>query len=124
MKRRKSIFGPLADLEAKPSDYRPGRYEQLTIDDELRKVETNHQETLIIKCNLHIPPYELQQLQEQLVKQRKEGIVMIPNGFELLCILPPEVKLMLENGIVNDAEKFIDDFWKENTIKKLNPRDG
>ena len=110
MKRRKSIFGPLADLEAKPSDYRPGRYEQLTIDDELRKVETKHQETLIIKCNLHIPPHELQRLQQQLVKQRKEGIVMIPNGFELLCILPPEVKLMLENGIVNDAEKFIDDF--------------
>ena len=110
MKRRKSIFRPLADLEAKPSDYRPGRYEQLTIDDELRKVETNHQETLIIKCNACMPPYELQRLRQQLVEQRKEGVVLIPNGFELLCILPPNVELMLQNGIVNDAEKFIDDF--------------
>ena len=106
MKKKKMFDVSLNNLTAKPSDFLPGRYEQLTIDDELRKVETKYRESLVIKCDSYMPQHDLQRRYEEFVKQREKGIVLLPKGFDLICVLPPDIELLLQN----DAEKFIDDF--------------
>lgn len=98
-----SGFASLMNLKTKPSDFLPGRLEQqLTIDDLIPGPK--YTETLVIKCNLDIRPQDIAFLQREFVNQRKKGVIVLPQGFEVLGYCPSdvEVKVVDEKGSVVD----------------------
>lgn len=46
------------------------------------KVKMGKNEVLILKTNMMIHPQDMERIRADLVRQRKAGIITIPNGFE------------------------------------------
>lgn len=100
MKKKKSIFEPLANLKTKPSDFRPGRLEQqLSIDDLIPGPK--YDETLVIRCNACIPLQDIAFYQREFTRQRKNGVIVLPQNFEVLGYCPSdvEVKVIAEQEV-------------------------
>lgn len=52
-------------------------------------------DVLVIKCNYPIRPKELNELRNTFIEMMKEGIVMVPNGFDVI-VVPDNVEITVE----------------------------
>ena len=103
----------LAKLRTKPSDFHRGiKGHQMTIDDYLAPyLDTKYDETLVIKCNAHISLQDIVNSHKEFVRQRKYGVIVLPENFEVVGYFPSDSAIKVVDD-TNDAEKFIDDFVK------------
>ena len=53
---------------------------------------------LVIKCNFKISPKELEKKRLEFLKQKNEGIVTIPIGFDAV-VVPEDVIVKFENHL-------------------------
>ena len=53
---------------------------------------------LVIKCNVNINPKDLEKVRKNILKQREEGVVSIPLGFDVV-MAPENVAIKFETCI-------------------------
>ena len=52
-------------------------------------------DVLVIKCNYPIRPKELNELRNTFIEMMKEGVVMVPNGFDVI-VVPDNTEIVME----------------------------
>lgn len=52
-------------------------------------------DVLVIKCNAVIKPEDLKKLREMFIKQKEEGVVVLPPYFDAL-IVPEDIEIRVE----------------------------
>lgn len=52
---------------------------------------------LVIKCNAVIKPEDLKKLREMLIKQKEEGVIILPPYVEAL-IVPEDIEIRVEEA--------------------------
>lgn len=59
---------------------------------------------LVIKCNFNINSKDLEKVRKNILKQREEGVVAIPLGFDAV-VVPEDVVVKFETHYLKEERK-------------------
>lgn len=62
-------------------------------------------DVLVIKSNFNVKPKDLEKIRKNILKQKEEGVVAIPLGFDVVVVVPEDVIVKFKTHYLKEERK-------------------